>query len=74
MSGGRRVGLLTAVAVLYLLHGDVWLWNDATRVLGLPVGLFYHVVYCLVAAGLMAMLVKSGWPVDPDEPDRREQP
>lgn len=54
--------LFAAVAVLYLLHNDLWLWDDATPVLGLPVGLLYHLIYCLVAAGLMAALVRWAWP------------
>ncbi|MDX1502391.1 MAG: DUF3311 domain-containing protein [Thermoanaerobaculia bacterium] len=48
----------TAVAALYLLHNDLWLWDDPRRLLGLPVGLTYHVLYCVAAAALMALLVR----------------
>ncbi len=59
--------LYAALAVLFLLHQDVWLWNDGRTVLGLPVGLAYHVLYCLAAAAMMALLVKYAWPELADE-------
>ena len=66
-----------AVALLYLLHNDLWLWRDATLVLGLPVGFLYHVVYCLAAAALMAALVRWAWPrvwaPGPSSPEERDQ-
>ena len=40
--------LYTALVVLFVLHNDFWLWNDGRLVLGLPVGLTYHVGFCLV--------------------------
>jgi hypothetical protein len=48
--------------VTYLLHNDVWLWGSSKIVLGLPVSLLYHVVYCLAVAGLMAVVVRFAWP------------
>ncbi len=54
--------LYAALAVLFVLHQDLWLWNDGRVVLGLPVGLTYHVLYCLAAAAMMALLVKFAWP------------
>ena len=61
----RRL-LYLGLFVLYLLHNDLWLWDDAGLVLGLPVGLFYHIAYCLAAAGIMALLVKYAWPSELD--------
>ena len=55
-------GLYAALGLLYLLHNDLWLWNDARLVLGLPVGLVYHLGYCLAAALLFAALVRWAWP------------
>ena len=57
--------------VLYLLHNDLWLWDDADLVLGLPVGLLYHVAYCLAATGLMALLVNYAWPCELDAEEER---
>jgi hypothetical protein len=61
---GLRAALYSALAILYLAHNDPWLRDDARVVLGLPVGLAYHVAYALVAAGLMALLVRFAWPRD----------
>jgi len=60
-----RHSLLAAlVAALYLLHQDVWLWREARPVVFgvLPIGLAYHVLYSIVAAGVMWLLVRCAWP------------
>jgi len=61
-SGTLRALLYAALVVLYLLHNDLWLWHDSSLVLGLPVGLTYHVVYCLVAAALLGLVAHFAWP------------
>jgi hypothetical protein len=69
-----RHALLTAlVAAVYLLHQDLWFWTSARPlVFGvLPVGLAYHVVYSIVAAGLMWVLVRYAWPEAGADEDRR---
>ena len=59
----RAVVLILAVLLLYVLHQDFWFWRDGTLVFGfLPIGLFYHAVYCLACAGLMWALVRFAWP------------
>ena len=60
----RRVFLI-GVALFYLLHNDLWLWNDARLLLGLPVGLAYHLAYCLAAAALMGLLLLLDPPREP---------
>ena len=60
----RRV-FLFGVLLFYLLHNDLWLWNDARLVLGLPVGLVYHLAYCLAAAALMGLLLVLDPPGEP---------
>ena len=64
---GLRRLLYLALVVLLALHQDFWGWHDASFVLGLPSGLTYHLFYCLVAAGLMALLVRFAWPHDLDQ-------
>jgi hypothetical protein len=68
---GRRFRLLlyAALLLLFLLHHDLWLWDDPRLLLGLPVGLTYHVGYSLAAALLMLLLVTLAWPetIDDDE-------
>lgn len=54
--------LYGALALLYVLHNDWWLWDDATVVLGLPVGLTYHVIYMVVTSLVMFLLVRFAWP------------
>jgi len=60
----RRVrGLLyLALGAAFVLRHDLWLWNEPRLLLGLPVGLTYHVLFCLVVAALMALLVRFAWP------------
>ena len=58
---GRR--LVGAVLVaLFVLHQDVWLWRDPRLVLGLPVGLAYHVAFCLAVTVVLALAVRWSWP------------
>ena len=56
------------IAVMVVLHQDVWFWKDRTLVLGLvPIGLAYHVLFSCACACLMAFLVKTFWPKHLDE-------
>jgi hypothetical protein len=48
--------------LLYLLHNDLWFWDDPRLVLSLPIGLLYHIGFCVAAAILMALLVTHAWP------------
>ena len=62
---GRRLWatlLYAALAALYLLHNDLWLWNDPRLLLGLPVGLLYHLGFCVAASAVLALLVTRVWP------------
>lgn len=60
----KRTLLYLALILLYLLHNDLWNWNDSRLVGGIPVGLLYHIVYCLVATLMMIALVRYAWPED----------
>lgn len=57
--------LLTILVIaVYLLHQDYWNWRDSTLVGGiLPMGLAYHALYSVLAAVMMAVLVKYAWPI-----------
>jgi hypothetical protein len=63
MSRHRLPPILVTLA-LYALHQDLWFWREARPlVFGfLPIGLAYHAVYTLAAAGLMAWLGRVAWP------------
>ena len=70
----RRL-LYVALFVLYLLHNDLWLWDDQQLLLGLPIGLLYHIGFCLAAALMMALLVNYAWPRHlRDEEERESHP
>lgn len=49
------------LVLLFMLHNDFWFWETPQLVLGVPVGLLYHIVFCLVAMLLMATLTKYIW-------------
>lgn len=50
-------------AVLFVLHHDFWWWDDRSLVLGfLPIGLAWHVLYSIAAAGLWVLALKFAWP------------
>jgi hypothetical protein len=58
-----RLVLVLAALALYVLHQDLWFWRDSRLVFGfLPIGLFYHALYCMACAALMWVLVKFAWP------------
>lgn len=57
--------------LMMALRQDFWHWHDPTLVLGvLPVGLAYQAGYSLVAALVMALLVRFCWPSHLEELER----
>ena len=49
----KRIVFWIALVVLMILHHDWWFWNDGRLLFGfLPVGLGYHALISLTAAGL----------------------
>lgn len=60
----KRVILVAAVVVLYVLHQDIWFWRTAHPMLfgTIPVALVYHGCFSLAAALLMWMMVRHAWP------------
>ena len=56
------------VVALFVLHQDFWWWDDKTLVLGfLPIGLFYHVIFSIVAGLTWLMANKLAWPTEIEE-------
>ena len=66
--GGTRARRMVYVllGILYLLHNDLWLWDDGRLVAGLPAGLIYHVGFCAAASGILYLLVTRAWPAHLD--------
>ncbi len=64
MKSRKPVLLTFLVLFVYLLHQDFWNWNRVEPlVFGfLPIGLAYHAAFSILAAIVMAVLVKYAWP------------
>ena len=59
----------TAVILVFAL------WGLSQLLLGLPIGLLYHIGFCLAAALMMALLVNYAWPRHlRDEEERESHP
>lgn len=51
------------VALLVILHQDVWLWDNATLVAGfMPITLLYHACISLAAGVTWFLATKYAWP------------
>ena len=61
--------LIFVVSAAYLAHQDFWNWTGVEPlVFGfLPIGLWYHAAYSLLASALMWLLVKFAWPKSLEE-------
>ena len=74
---GKRIIILLAV-ILGVLHQDFWNWDDSSLVFEfMPIGLFYHAMYSIIAAILWAFAIKCAWPsklVDWAEQDQDDEP
>jgi hypothetical protein len=75
----KTVLLVGLVIAVYVLHQDFWNWRKAEPLLFgfLPIGLAYHAGYSILAACLMAVLVKFAWPkhlenVTPQQPGEED--
>lgn len=55
--------VIAFMLVLFVLHQDFWLKDNATLVLGIvPIGLAYHMVFTAVAALAWLVIVRFAWP------------
>jgi hypothetical protein len=72
---GKGAFLVLAVLLVYLIHQDFWNWMRVEPLLFgfLPVGLWYHAAYCLLASALMWLLVKFAWPKSLEEMERKRR-
>jgi hypothetical protein len=60
----KALFLTLLLLLVYLLHQDFWNWDRAEPLIFgfLPIGLAYHAAYSVLAAMMMAVLVKLAWP------------
>ena len=68
--------LTVMVAAIYILHQDFWNWRKAEPLIFgfLPIGLAYQAGYSILAAAMMAVLVRVAWPkhLENVEPEVKE--
>jgi hypothetical protein len=64
MTRAKAIVVTLLILGAYLLHQDFWNWKRAEPLIFgfLPIGLAYHAAYSVLAALLMATLVKVAWP------------
>ena len=69
----KRALLVLVLLGFYMAHQDFWNWMRIEPLLFrfLPVGLWYHAAYSLLASALMWLLVKFAWPKSLEETERR---
>ena len=67
--------LLLATVALIVVHQDFWNWDkvDPRWFSFLPVGLWYHALFCVAAAVLLRLFVAFAWPSHLEE-IQREMP
>ena len=72
-AGTKRTALVLVVFAVFLVHQDFWNWTRVEPLLFgfLPVGLWYHAAYTLLASALMWLLVKFAWPKSLEEIERK---
>lgn len=63
--------VLVLLAVLFVLRYDFWWWNEPRLVLGLPIGLTYHIAFCFAITIVMSLVVRFAWPLDDDHESPR---
>ena len=60
---GSAAIIWTLAGLLAVLHNDLWWWDDNTLVFGfMPIGLAFHAMYSVIAAGLWVLAIRIAWP------------
>jgi len=76
--GRRELGWKSYAALwlaMMVVHQDFWFWNETTLVFGvLPIGLAYQAGYSLLAAAVMAAIVRLAWPASLERLEDGEGP
>ena len=56
------------VLLLFVLHQDVWFWDDKTLLFGfLPITLLYHACISVAAGATWFLATKFAWPAVLDD-------
>lgn len=52
-------GFALVVFALFVLRQDFWLRDNANLIAGLPVGLFYHLGYCVLVTLVLGLFLSG---------------
>lgn len=55
------------MVALYVVRVDLWWWRDPRLVGGLPIGLLYHLLFCVAVSISFWLVVRHCWPAELDE-------
>lgn len=70
-----KILVWSLIALLVVVHQDVWLWNSDGLLFGfLPVALGYHACISLAASAVWLLAVNVAWPADEDAVPASERP
>ena len=59
------------VALLVVLHQDVWYWDDDSLLFGfLPIGMAWHIGISIAASIVWFLAIQFAWPIDESETDK----
>jgi hypothetical protein len=69
-----RYATYALLLLLYVLHTDVWYWDDPRIVAGLPIGVTYHVAWMLAVSAAFWLVVQYAWPQHLEDIDAAPAP
>ncbi len=70
MSRQTKIWPLSVLLVLLILFFNIWMWDNDTLILGLPINLLYHIGLCVLTTLCMLVIVRLAWPHHLDAGDR----
>ena len=62
MSQQTKIWPLSVLLVLLILFFNIWMWDNDTLVLGVPINLLYHIGLCVLTTLCMLVIVRLAWP------------
>ena len=62
MSQQTKIWPLSVLLVLLILFFNIWMWDNDTLILGLPINLLYHIGLCVLTTLCMLVIVRLAWP------------
>ncbi|MDE2700642.1 MAG: DUF3311 domain-containing protein [Gemmatimonadetes bacterium] len=62
MSRQTKIWPLSVLLVLLILFFNIWMWDNDTLILGLPINLLYHIGLCVLTTLCMLVIVRLAWP------------